>query len=186
MLYPTGAGERVTIGTGALASYSSVEWFPDGKRLLVCGAEAGRPPRCFEQGVEGASARPVTDEGVLATLGPDGQTVLLTLPDGTYQLSTISGGATAAGHGVQHRRPAGRVVDRLPGGVRAARSRGAGGRGARGLASGKRTRVAQLTPEGLGAVAMIYVTDWARDGEWYAYNYTSIPSTLFVVSGATP
>ena len=31
---------------------------------------------------------------------------------------------------------------------------------------------------------MIYVTDWVDDGRWYVYNYTSLPSTLFVVSGA--
>jgi len=45
--------------------------------------------------------------------------------------------------------------------------------------------VATLVPEGLGAVAMIYVMDWVDDGRWYVYNYTSIPSTLFVVSGAS-
>jgi hypothetical protein len=52
------------------------------------------------------------------------------------------------------------------------------------LETGERTAVATLAPEGLGAVAMIYVTDWVDDGRWYAYNYTSIPSTLFLVSGA--
>ena len=26
--------------------------------------------------------------------------------------------------------------------------------------------------------------DWVDDGRWYAYYYTSLPSTLFVVSGA--
>ena len=38
----------------------------------------------------------------------------------------------------------------------------------------------------VGAVAMMYVIDWVEDGRWYVYNYTSIPSTLFVVSNATP
>ena len=52
------------------------------------------------------------------------------------------------------------------------------------LATGQRTLVGRVAPEGLGAIAMIDVTDWADEGRWYAYNYTSIPSTLFVVSGA--
>lgn len=44
--------------------------------------------------------------------------------------------------------------------------------------------MATLAPEGSGAVAMIYVMDWVDDGRWYADNYTAIPSTLFLVSGA--
>jgi len=51
------------------------------------------------------------------------------------------------------------------------------------LATGQRSVVRQLTPGGLGAVAEVFVTDWVDDGGWYAYNYTSLPSTMFVVSG---
>ena len=52
------------------------------------------------------------------------------------------------------------------------------------LTTGARNVVRQLTPEGVGAVAAISVTDWIDDGRWYAYNYTSVTSTLFVVTGA--
>ena len=52
------------------------------------------------------------------------------------------------------------------------------------LSTGARSLARELMPQGLGSVAALYVTDWVDDGRWYAYNYTSLPSTLFVVSGA--
>jgi hypothetical protein len=185
-VYPTGAGERIRLAAGAITSYGSAEWFPDSARLLVCGSESSRAPRCYEQGVSGSAPRPLTPEGVLASLAPDGKTLLLTMPDGSSRLSFTDGGAsrplTALRAGdrqiawsrdsqaiyVQHGLDVPAVVERVD------------------LSSGERTVAARLTPEGLGAIAMIYVIDWVEDGRWYVYNYTSIPSTLFVVSNATP
>ena len=40
----------------------------------------------------GSTPVPVTPEGVLATLAPDGTTLLLTMADGTFKLSSIDGG----------------------------------------------------------------------------------------------
>ena len=51
------------------------------------------------------------------------------------------------------------------------------------VATGARTVVRQLTPSGVGTIASLYVADWVDDGRWYAYRFTSLPSTLFVVSG---
>ena len=42
----------------------------------------------------------------------------------------------------------------------------------------------QVAPEDLGSIATLYVMDWVDDGRWYVYNYTTVPSTLFVVTGA--
>jgi hypothetical protein len=117
-------------------------------------------------------------------VAPDGRTLLLTLRDGSSQVSAATGG------------PARRVTALRPEDRRIAWSRDSRsvfvqrGIGAPAvvervdLTTGERTTVATLTPDGLGAVAMIYVTDWVDDGRWYAYNYTIIPSTLFLVSGA--
>ena len=187
VLYPTGPGQSVTLPSGTLVSYSSMEWFPDSARVLVCGAEAERAPRCFEQDAAGkAPPRALTDEGVLATLAPDGRTLLLTLPDGSSRLASVDGGTQRTVTGferddrqvgwstdsravfVQRGIAVPAIVDRVD------------------LASGTRETVARLFPAGESAISMIYVTDWARDGEWYAYNYTTVPSTLFVVSGARP
>jgi len=127
---------------------------------------------------------PLTPEGVLATLAPDGRTLLLALADGRFQLSSIEGGPPRPVEGL---RPSDRQVGwsrdsqavyvqpglQVPATVERVE-----------LATGRRSVVRQLAPEGLGALAAIYVTDWIDDGRWYAYNYTSLPSTLFVVSGA--
>jgi hypothetical protein len=184
VIYPTGAGDGVRLAAGSVGTYSSAEWFPDSQRLLVCGAEPSRAPRCYEQDLAGAPPRPVTDEGVLASIAPDGQTLLLTRQDGSMQLSSLAGGVPQPVSGlrpedkriawsrdsralyVQRGREVPAIVERVD------------------LVSGQRTLVSRVAPEGLGAIAMIDVTDWADEGRWYAYNYTSIPSTLFVVSGA--
>ena len=52
------------------------------------------------------------------------------------------------------------------------------------LATGARSIVRTLTPDGVGAITALYVMDWVDDGRWYAYYYTSLPSTLFVVHDA--
>jgi len=186
VLYPTGAGERIRIATRAISSYDSAQWFPDGRRLLVCGSEASRAPRCYEQDITGSPPRPVTAEGVVASLAPDGRTLLLTLPDGSSQLSSTAGGptrpVTAVREGdrriswsqdsraiyVQRGLDVPAVVERVD------------------LVTGQRAIAGRVTPEGIGPIALIYVMDWVDDGRYYAYNYTSLPSTLFTVSGVMP
>jgi hypothetical protein len=52
------------------------------------------------------------------------------------------------------------------------------------LATGARTTVRIIAPTGLGEIIQLSVVDWVDDGRWFAYNYTTLPSTLFVVTGA--
>ena len=52
------------------------------------------------------------------------------------------------------------------------------------LETGARSVVRRIAPEGVSSITALYVMDWVADGRWYAYYYTSLPSTLFVVSGA--
>jgi hypothetical protein len=184
LLYPTGAGERIGIGPGTMSSYTSAEWFPDSERLLVCGAQSSRAPRCYEQDIGGSPPRPLTPEGVLASVAPDGRTLLLTGQDGSSQLSAIGGGSaqpvpalTATDRRIAWSRDSRAVYVQRGLDVPAVVERVD-------LATGARTVVGRLAPEGIGGLAMIYVMAWADDGRWYAYNYTSVPSTLFVVSGA--
>jgi Tol biopolymer transport system component len=184
VLYPTGSGEAIRLPAGPLERLTAVEWFPDGRRLLVCGSEHARASRCYVQDLSGSAPKPVTPDCLLATLAPDGRTLLLTLPDGSWLLSSIDG---AAPRPVTSLRPGDRpiawsrdsqamyvqrglevpaIVDRVS------------------LTTSTRTLVRELIPEGVGAIAAIYVTDWVDDGKWYAYNYTTLPSTLFLVTGA--
>jgi hypothetical protein len=170
-----------------MSSYDSAEWFPDSRRLLVCGSAQSGAPRCYEQDFAGSPPKPVTPEGVLASIAPDGRTLLLTRRDGSFSLSSVDGAGRSQPVGwfqpidrriawsrdsrsvyVQRGLEVPAIVERVD------------------LASGARTVVGRLSPEGMSGLAMIYVMAWADDGRWYAYNYTSIPSTLFVVSGAVP
>jgi Tol biopolymer transport system component len=184
MIYPTGPGESIRLDIAPIASLISAEWFPDGKRLLVCGSEPSRVPRCYGVERAGSTPTPVTPEGVLATLAPDGRTLLLTTADGGFQLSSIDGdpprpvqGLRAGDRQIAWSRDSQAVYVQqgfqAPANVERVT-----------LATGARSIVRQLAPEGVGAIAALYVMDWVDDGRWYAYYYTSLPSTLFVVSGA--
>ncbi len=183
VLYPTGPGEAVSLNPGSIESFVSADWFPDSRQLLVCGSETSRAPRCYRQDTSGSPPSPVTDEGVLASLAPDGQTLLLKLQDGTFQISSLEGGAS---------RPVPALQD---GDRKIAWSRDSKSvfiqRGTEvparveriDLATGARTVVRELAPEGFRLISMLSVTDWVDDGRYFVYNYTTLPSTLFVVSG---
>jgi hypothetical protein len=183
VLYPTGAGDPIRITGAPLDHLISAEWFPDSRRLLVCGSEPGRAPRCYAQDLSGSPPAPVTAEGVIGAIAPDGHTLLLTLADGAFEVASTEPGAARPARGL-------RQGDRLVGWSRDSQAvyvqpgfdvpalveRVD-------LASGARTLARQVAPVGVGGLSSIAVTDWVDDGRWYVYNYTTVPSTLFVVSG---
>jgi Tol biopolymer transport system component len=184
VLYPTGSGQAIRIDGGPGARFVSAAWFPDSLRLLVCRSEASRAPRCYVQDLAGATPLPVTPEGVLASLAPDGETLLLSSADGSFQLSSIHQApprtVSALGKAdrpiafsrdgrslfVQQGTLAPAAVERVD------------------LATGKREVVRRLMAEAFGSVTRLEVADWVDDGRWFVYNYTAMPSTLFVVTGA--
>ena len=131
VLYPTGAGERIRIATPAIDSFSAAEWFPDGQRLLLCGSSASRAPRCYQQDLAGSAPAPLTPEGVLASLAPDGRTLLLTLRDGSVAAVVHRRRPGEARRRASRRGQADRVEPRQPLGVRATRNRRARRRRAR-------------------------------------------------------
>lgn len=47
MLYPTGPGQARRLDYGEFQAFSAARSFPDGERVLVCGNEPGRAPRCY-------------------------------------------------------------------------------------------------------------------------------------------
>jgi hypothetical protein len=184
IVYATGAGEPIRIDVAPIDRLMSAEWFPDGTQVLVCGAEASAAPRCQRQDLRGGAPVRVTPEGVLASIAPDGQTLLLALQNGSRQVSSISGGQSRP---IEALRPGDRQIAwrRDSQAVYVQEGSDAPARVERvDLMTGARTLVRQLAPDGVGQVATLYVVDWIDDGRWYAYNYTSLPSTLFVVTGA--
>ena len=150
----------------------------------MCGSEASHAPRCYSIDRSGSAPAPLTPEGALATLAPDGRQLLLALADGRFQLAAIDGGAprpvpglTSGDRHIAWSRDGAAVYVQQGLQVPARVERVV-------LSTGARSLARELMPQDLGSVAALYVTDWIDDGRWYAYNYTSLPSTLFVVSGA--
>jgi hypothetical protein len=184
VLYPTGTGETVTLDKGPIERYSgSIEWFPDGKRITICGNEAGKAPRCYEQEVPKGAPKPITGDGVTdVRLAPDGRTLLATRSGG-FDVVTIGGGAPVPVKGIE--------PDELPF-AWSSDSRGIIVSKASviptsvervDLATGKRTRLRELSPPDRGGIIGMFATQWLEDGRGYSYTYVRELSRLFVVTG---
>jgi eukaryotic-like serine/threonine-protein kinase len=94
VLYPVGAGEPRKLDTGNVQSYDSAAFFPDGKRVLLCGSEAAKPIRCYVQEIAGGQPRAVTPPGVAHGLvSPDGDSLVAQDADGTYSIYSIASGS---------------------------------------------------------------------------------------------
>ncbi|MDP9267070.1 MAG: protein kinase [Acidobacteriota bacterium] len=184
MLYPTGAGEGHQLEPGLLVGYAGVSWFPDSKRLLVCGNEAGRATRCFAQDIAGGPPKPITPEGIqLAWVSPDAKTVLGLAPDQwKYFLYPIGGGEPRT----------------LPQMTRDMIAIGWSGTDSvllyrtgqlplrvekMDLASGRRTPVRDLSPADRSGVLGISSIAISPDGKSYTYGYPRDVSQLFTVEG---
>ena len=187
VLYPTGAGDPIRLSAaGRFERLNSAEWFPDSRALLVCGAEPSSVPRCYRQEVGGAAPTPVSAEGEMATLAPDGRTLLVTRPDGTAHVRTIDDQEARPMPALQ---PGDRVIGWSRDSSRVFVQHGYEAPAAVEqivLASGARTTVATLASGEFGSLTSVIVAAWSDDGSAYAYNYTTFPSILFVVRGATP
>jgi sugar lactone lactonase YvrE len=186
MLYPVGAGEPVKLVRAPLERYNMpAQWFPDGRRVLVCGNEPSKPPRCYEQGVPSGAPKPVTPEGVLlAVIAHDGRTLLMYTTARTAQTLVIGAGApqsataiTATDRVVAWTGDDRGVVVWRPGvPVRLERVD---------LATGARSLLKELGPPSLGGVTLVAPAEWRDDPRSYVYTYRTDLSKLFVISGVT-
>jgi dipeptidyl aminopeptidase/acylaminoacyl peptidase len=185
MLYPAGPGEPRRLESGDLREYSSARWFPDGKRILVCGTEAKHASRCYAQDVSGGKPRPVTPEGSgNGIVSPDGTLILVQGSRDAYQLYPSAGGEprpvsslapddivarwTVDGRGFLANRwsevPA--RLERVD------------------LTTGRRDFVRRLAPPDLAGVVRIQNVTVAADEKVYGYSAIQRRSDLFLVEGA--
>ncbi|HEX5071123.1 MAG TPA: protein kinase [Vicinamibacterales bacterium] len=184
VLYPSRTGETVTLDKGPLTGYAgNLDWFPDSRRIMVCGSEAGKGPRCYQQEIPKGTPTPITPEGVRnGILSPDGLRLFAMGQEG-FSVMTLAGGASTPVTGLD--------PDDQP------FAWSADGRAiitARGdltpmpidsidIATGKRTRLKELAPPdrtgSIGAIA----SQWIQDGKGYAYTYIRQLSRIFVVTG---
>lgn len=77
VLLPTGPGAARPLPAEGLTDFYWARWFPDGRRLLIVGADAEGVPGSFVQHVDTGRLEPIAQKGVLALLvSPDGRRVL--------------------------------------------------------------------------------------------------------------
>jgi tRNA A-37 threonylcarbamoyl transferase component Bud32/Tol biopolymer transport system component len=185
VLYPTGAGEPRSLERGALLAYDSAQFFPDAKRVVVCGHEEGKAGRCYVQDVAGGKPRPVTPEGTSqAFLSPDGRKLLVSASGGALVLYPSDGGEAQPVPGaadddqVIRWSEDGRsiLVSRF-GEVPARIER-------LDLATGRREPVRTLGPADLTGVLNVGPFAFSDDGRSYAYACRRMASHLFLVEGA--
>ncbi len=93
VLLPTGAGEPKTLDIGPIVSVYGGRFFPDGKRVVFWGAEAGKSRRLWVRELAGGELRPISPEGegLACAVTPDGRTVAASL-DGQIRLFPVDGG----------------------------------------------------------------------------------------------
>jgi Tol biopolymer transport system component len=182
-LYPMGPGTLIHLPRGPMTHYDNAAWFPDSRRIVLCGSETGRAPRCYEQSISGGPPKPMTAEGAIAgRISPDGRTLAAQQTDGKWIFATIQDGAA-------HPLPQGPLAAAFVVGW-AADSRSvylqAAGTPARidrvALSSGTRTRVLEIAPPERAGLTEVGVDSFRDDGT-YAYWYTREPTTIFIVSG---
>jgi dipeptidyl aminopeptidase/acylaminoacyl peptidase len=184
MLYPAGPGEPQRLESGDIREYSSARWFPDGKRILVCGTEAKHASRCYAQDVSGGKPRPVTSEGSRnGIVSPDGTLILVQGSRDEYQLYPSAGGeprpvsSLAADDVVARWTADGRFLLAYHTSVPARLERVD-------LATGRRELVHRLAPPDLAGVVRIQNVTVAADEKVYAYSAIQRRSDLFQVDGA--
>ena len=93
VLMPTGAGEHRPLPTEGLTDFYWARFFPDGRRILVVASDAEQIPRSYIQDTATGKLDPIGDEGMLAVLpSPDGRSVLIDDPLGSYLVWPLDGG----------------------------------------------------------------------------------------------
>jgi Tol biopolymer transport system component len=183
VLYPTGAGEPRRLERGGLLGYDSGRFFPDGKRVLACGHEAGRSVRCYQQSIDGGPPRPLTPEGsTLGEVSPDGRVVAAITAEG-LRLYPVEGGSSSAIPGTtvheQLMRWDGDVSvllfrsSEIPAAVERVDVR-----------TGKRELVRKVGPLDPVGVLNVRAVVLSEDGRAHAYTFRRMLSHLFLVVDA--
>jgi serine/threonine protein kinase/WD40 repeat protein len=182
---PTGPGQARELDPGGLDSYTDAQWFPDGKRVLVCGSKAGSASRCFIEDEAGGSRAPVTPEGLYSQplVSRDGERVAVRDDAGRGLIFAVEGGPPVEVKGLTSAdgwirwSADGRailvyrgnvlpiVVERLD------------------AASGRRERGLVIEPRNRTSLLNINSVTLADDEKHYAYSVWRVRTRLFTVEG---
>ena len=184
-LLPTGAGQPKTVNVPDLEAVSRAGFFPDGKRLLVNGAERGHAYRTYAVDIASGKPTPVTPEGVVSgVLSNDGKQ--LAAPDmdlsGNVVIYSVEGKPARTVPSTNGMLPLqwsldGRFIfttvpDEVP--ARILRVD---------VADGRQELVRKLLPGDSGGVYTLWNIHVTPDGKTYAYSYRQTLSTLYLAEG---
>lgn len=191
VVVPTGPGETKRLPKGTIETYYGASFFPDNRRILVLGSEAGRPQRLFSQDLGGGLPRAVSPEGFCVAapgspVSPDGKRiaafpddaergpVFVSVEDGTVRpIDGLGPGDvplawTSDGKSLFVREP----------------SAGSAWRVVRfNLETRRRTPWKELRPVEPSGARVVYDPVIARDGEVFFYTVARALSNLYVVEG---
>jgi eukaryotic-like serine/threonine-protein kinase len=104
ILLSTSLGQPKPLSNPGIKEYHYASFFPDGKRILFTGLEAGDEAviRSFVQDVNTGQVHPLTEEGTTALrVSPDGKRVITLQPDKTFYIQGLDGGEPNAIPGLE-------------------------------------------------------------------------------------
>jgi Tol biopolymer transport system component len=184
LIVPIGPGEprKVVI---PLELSAAPRWFPDGKRLVVVGAEKGHQQRAYEYTIDSGAIRPITPDNVVGLLvSPDGRVMWVSDANGKRRLWPVNGGEPVDVHGTLPQDTAvAWTADSKAIYVSSPTSARTRDIARLDLGTGHRQVIATYGPTdaaGLRSVGLPFVS---ADGRTYAYRYSQMLSDLFVGSG---
>ena len=184
MLYPSGVGTSRRLDKGELETYESVQFFPDDKRLFICGKEPKRAPRCFTRPVSEGTLTPVTPEGVTdGILAPDGRQLVGLSADSGLTLYSLDGSPPRAVRGI---RPLEEVLRFSPDSraLWVSRMRELPIRVEQlDLTTGARSPVISVMPKSQAGLLMINVASFADDPRSHVYLVNEHLSHVFELKG---
>jgi eukaryotic-like serine/threonine-protein kinase len=184
VLFPTGAGETRHLERGSIEHFGSARFYPDGKQILACGADARQVNRCYVQDVANGAPRPLTPEGTSeGFVAPDGSRILARAADGKFALFSIEGKQETVFPGltpddiVLRWSADGRSILVRPGTALPARIERVE------LLNGHRTFLREIGPEDKTAIIDIRTISIADDPSSYAYAFNRVTSRLAILNG---
>jgi serine/threonine protein kinase/Tol biopolymer transport system component len=184
-LLPTGPGEPRPL-QGHDIVHSAARWFPDGKRILLSGAEANHGLRLYVQDVDADKISAVTPEGTNGlsfALSPDGRFVAAVGPDDKSYLFPVPSADPRPIKGMQlgevpiEWSPDGRFLYVYRAGELPAKVYRLD------VVTGNRTLWKDLMPPDPAGVEFVGPILPTPDGKGYVYGYRRLLSDLYLVEG---
>jgi serine/threonine protein kinase len=187
-LLPTGSGNPIEVKTEGLSDLRNGNWFPDGRRLLLCASETGHATRLYVMPVEGGQPKPISPEGFSIkafgnSISPDGRSVAAIDPEKRAWLLPTDG---SEGKPIAGMEPGEVPLQWSADGGSLCLMRGGEVPGKvwrLNLATGKRSFVMDLIPADSGGVTSIEAVLLTPDARSYAYSYYNNLSDLYLVDG---